>query len=83
MAKTGVRHTSQLTTRDKYTKVDFELGMTVEGKELPSASVLGGALEEAAELIQKRVTESFVVPPRVAPTTAVVQHADVQPVASQ
>jgi hypothetical protein len=38
----------------------------VDGKELPTMAVLGAALEEAIELIQKKVTESYkVVPERV------------------
>jgi len=52
-------------TRNKYSKVDCEMGLTVEGRELPNASVLGKAMEEAVELIQQRVKESYeVVPPR-------------------
>jgi hypothetical protein len=40
--------------------------MSVDGKELPNMAVLGKALEEAIELIQNRVTESYkVVPERV------------------
>jgi len=65
MAKTGIRLVFQLETRDKYKHVDCELGMTVEGRELPNASVLGSAMEQAVELIQARVKESYeVVPPR-------------------
>lgn len=71
MAKTAVRHEGEITTRDKHNKVVFQMGMTVEGRELPSASVLGAALEEAVELVQQRVTESYQVPPRVADTAHV------------
>lgn len=65
MAKLGLRHTSEMETRDRFTKVNFELGMTIEGKELPNASVLGDALEAAVKLINERIVESYkVVPPR-------------------
>jgi hypothetical protein len=66
MPKTGLRQTFDLTTRNAYTKCECEVGMTIDGRELPSMSVLGAALEEAIELIQTRVTESYkVVPARV------------------
>jgi hypothetical protein len=66
MPKSGIRQTLDLTTRNQYTKCTCEVGMTVEGKELPTLAVLGAALEEAIELIQKKVTESYkVVPERV------------------
>lgn len=66
MPKTGMRQTFELMTRNAYTKVDCELGMSVEGKELPNMAVLGKALEECIELLQTRVTESYtVVPERV------------------
>lgn len=63
MARLGFKHTSEVTTRDKYTKVNFELGMTVDGREIPNAAVLGSALEEAVKLIQDRITESYQVVP--------------------
>jgi hypothetical protein len=66
MPKTGLRQTFDLTTRNAYTKCSCEVGLTVDGKELPTMAVLGAALEEAIELIQKKVTESYkVVPERV------------------
>lgn len=66
MPKTGIRQTFDLTTRNAYTKCECEVGMSVDGKELPNMAVLGKALEEAIELIQNRVTESYkVVPERV------------------
>jgi hypothetical protein len=40
--------------------------MTIDGTELPNMAVLGAALEEAIELIQQRVTDSYkAVPERV------------------
>lgn len=75
MARLGLKHTSEVATRDKYTKVNFELGMTVDGKEIPNAAILGSALEDAVKLIQDRITESYqVVPVRTEalPTNAVV-----------
>jgi hypothetical protein len=65
MAKHGLRTSFEMQTRDRYTKVNCELGLNVDGRELPNMEVLGGALEEASKLIQERVTESYkVVPPR-------------------
>jgi hypothetical protein len=63
MAKLGLRHTSEVQTRDKYTKVNMELGMTIDGKEIPNAAILGSALEDAVKLIQERITESYQVVP--------------------
>lgn len=66
MAVVGLREKFELETRNKYTKVECEIGMKVDGKELPTMAVLGAALEEAIELIQLRISESYeVVPPRV------------------
>ena len=86
MAKLGLKHTSDIATRDKYTKVAFELGMVIDGREIPNASVLGAALEEAVKLIQDRITESYqVVPPRAEAPVPVVpvvpQPQQPQPVA--
>jgi hypothetical protein len=65
MPKTGLRASFDLETRNKYTKVDCEIGLNVNGRELPSMAVLGEALEKAIELIQNSITESYkVVPPR-------------------
>ena len=85
MAKLGLRHTSEVQTRDKYTKVDFELALVLDGKEIPTAAVLGGALEDAVKLIQERITESYqVVPPRndTAPAGSVVTQAPQVPQAN-
>jgi len=65
MPRTGLRHTFKMTTRSKFTDVEAEIGITVDGKELPNMAVIGDALEAAVELVQKKVTESYqVVPPR-------------------
>lgn len=66
MPKNAVKLAWELKTRSDYIFVDAEIGMTVDGKELPSLAVLGAALEEARDLIQQRVKESFnSVPARV------------------
>lgn len=66
MPKIGLRETFELTTRNQYTKVSCEVGVTLDGRELPSMSVVGAALEDAIKLIQDKVTESYkVVPERV------------------
>ena len=63
MPKVGLRESFEMNTRDKYTKVECEVGMTVNGRELPNMAILGAALEEAIKLIQERVTESYKVVP--------------------
>ena|SRR5215471_8517610 len=74
MAKTGLRSSFELTTRTPHTKVNCEVAMTVDGRELPNMAVLGEALEAAVLMIQERVTESYKeVPARVADPVAAVQ----------
>jgi len=63
MPKVGLRESFELMTRDKYTKINCEIGMTCDGRELPNMAVLGGALEEAIALFQERITESYKVVP--------------------
>lgn len=72
MASVTIKEAFELETRNKYTKVDCEVMIKVDGKELPTAATLGASLESIVELLQEKVTESFkVVPPRaVPPTTA-------------
>lgn len=66
MPKTGIKHDFELATRNDFTKVNAELSLTVDGRELPTMSAIGEALEEAVTLIQKSIKESFnVVPSRV------------------
>lgn len=66
MPKSALKQEFPMHTRNDYTNVDCELAISIEGKELPSLSVLGEALEAARELIQKRVTESYkAIPVRV------------------
>jgi hypothetical protein len=66
MPTTGLRQEFKLETRNRYTTVDAEIGFKVNGKELPSMAVLGAAVEEAIELIQTKIAESYkVVPERV------------------
>jgi hypothetical protein len=66
MPKVGLRETFELKTRNDYTKVECEIGISVNGRELPSMAVMGAALEDAIKLFQERVTESYkAVPERV------------------
>jgi hypothetical protein len=68
MPKIGMRESFEMETRNKYTKVECELAISVNGRELPSAAVLGSALEEAIKIVEARVKESYeVVPPRDVP----------------
>lgn len=65
MPKTGLKHTGEMTTRNSFTKVDVEIGMTVDGRELPTMATLGAAFEQGIALIQAAITKSYeVVPPR-------------------
>jgi len=78
MAKVGLRTEFNMETRTKYTKVNCVVQLSLDGQELPSMAVLGPALEEAAKMIQDRVTESYKeVPARVAePVTEPVKVGD-------
>lgn len=65
MPKNALKVSWELKTRNEFTHVDAEIGMTVDGKELPNMSILGSALEEAIALIQTRITDSYKIPARV------------------
>ena len=65
MPRVALKHSAPMETRNAYTKVDCEITVTVDGKELPSMSVIGEALEEVVELFSNKVKESYKVPPRV------------------
>lgn len=59
MPQIGLRHKFELETRNKYTKVDAEIGLSLDGKELPNTAILGDALDKAVDLIQEAITESY------------------------
>lgn len=63
MPKSGLRQEFELSTRSQYTKVDCEMSLSVNGKELPNLEVLGRVFEECLALVQTRVTESYKVVP--------------------
>lgn len=65
MPKNAVKMAFDLNTRNEYTKVEAEIGFTVDGKELPTLGVLGEALEAAVTLIKEKVAESYKIPVRV------------------
>lgn len=56
---TGLRQEFDLQTRSAYTTVKCEIGLKVDGRELPNMEVLGGALEEAIAVIREKVQESY------------------------
>jgi len=68
MPKNAFKMAFELQTRNQYTKVNCEIGMTVDGRELPSMAILGDAMEEAIKLIQDKITESYKTVPARAPT---------------
>ena len=47
MPKSALKQSFDLTTRNAFTKVQCEIGMTVDGRELPSLEILGKAFEDA------------------------------------
>lgn len=59
MPNMGLRESFDLETRNKYTKVICEVGLKVDGRELPNMAILGEALEKAIELIQEIVADSY------------------------
>lgn len=64
--KNVLRQAFELETRNKYTKVNAEIAIVVEGRELPNLEVLGRSMEAAIALVQEKVTESYrLVPERV------------------
>lgn len=85
MPKMGLRESFELETRNKYTKIECELGISINGRELPSMSVVGEALEKAIKLIEDAVAESYkVVPPRdVNQPVSELPSMSVQPVNKQ
>lgn len=67
MPKLGMHETFDMQTRDRYTKVECELSITVDGKELPTLGVVGEAIELCVTLVQEHVKRSYeAVPERVA-----------------
>ena len=65
MAVNAIRTEFDLVTRFN-AKVECEIGLKVNGRELPNLAVLGEALEQAVETVQRIVTESYAkVPERV------------------
>ena len=66
MPKSALKQTIELTTRNPFTKVECEIGMTVNGRELPSLEILGKAFESAIIHMQEQITDAYkVVPERV------------------
>jgi hypothetical protein len=65
MPRTAVTQELKVQTRNAMTKVDTVLTLKVEGMELPSAEVLGRAIEKGMDAIRDTILESYkVVPPR-------------------
>jgi hypothetical protein len=66
MPRIKLNNEFQLETRNQYTKVDCEMTIMVDGRELPSMAVLGKTFETAIELVQAQIKESYqAVPERV------------------
>jgi hypothetical protein len=73
MPVTGIRQEFELETRDRYTKVKAEMGIKVDGRELPNMAVIGAAMEEAIELVRTRIKDSYRVVPERPTETPVAQ----------
>jgi len=66
MPKSGLKHTLDLTTRDAFTKVECEIGLTISGRELPSLEIMGKAFEVGIKAMQEAITDSYkIVPERI------------------
>lgn len=66
MPKSALKQSFELTTRNPFTKVNCEIGITVDGRELPSLEILGKAFEAAIMYMQEQVTDAYkIVPERV------------------
>lgn len=65
MPKTNMTEKFELSTRSEMTKVDCEVSITLDGKELPSMSVQGTALEAMLDTLRAVIKESYKVPERV------------------
>lgn len=66
MPKLKIGEEFKLVTRDKFTSVDCELSISIDGRELPSAAIVGGALEKVIEVMTTHIQESYQkVPERV------------------
>lgn len=65
MPKIALKQAFPLTTRNDYTSVQCEIGVTIEGKELPNLEVAGRALELALTQFKSAIKDSYKVPERV------------------
>lgn len=66
MPKLGISEEFKMQTRDRFTSVDCVVKIEIDGKELPNAEVVGGALEKMIAIASAHVQESYqVVPERV------------------
>jgi len=66
MPKLGISETFDMQTRDRYTKVECEITVKIDGKELPTLGVVGEAVEKCITTVQEHVKRSYeVIPERV------------------
>lgn len=65
MPKTRMSEEFELSTRSEFTKVDCEVMIALDGKELPSMAIQGAALEAMLETLKAVIKESYKVPARV------------------
>lgn len=75
MPKIGMTEQFDLTTRSAFSKVDCEISIRIDGKELPSNEVVGKALDKAIETVQAAITESYQKVPERTPLPTVVPPA--------
>ena len=82
MPQMGMRESFEMPTRNAYTKVNCEVGLKVDGRELPNMAVLGEALEQAIEMIQEHVKKSYEVVPERHGDTPLEKPVGAPPVAA-
>jgi hypothetical protein len=64
MPKTRITQEFELKTRNE--KVEAEIQLMVNGRELPTAATLGSALEKGLAVIQEEISNAYkLVPARV------------------
>ena len=59
MPKMGSTIEFELQFKDGFTKVEAELQLVVDGRELPNAAIVGEAMEKALVAIQQAVKEGY------------------------
>ena len=66
MPQTTIRQELELPTRNQYTRINAEISLKIDGREIPNMAVLGEALDAAVVLVSEKIQQSYqTVPARV------------------